>query len=140
MRHTLRRFFQKGGIFLYKKFVPNGRKRLNKKETSASIILRRVLTNPESELSRQVSEDILEGGADRYLIKHPSKSILIILSNDKISITNNVYGHDVSIPIHLYKSLCKDISKEESKRRSELINEYDNNIHRNLKDILKDLD
>lgn len=130
--HKLKRFFQKIGIFLVKKLHNPGRKKLTKTQIEASIVFRKLLLDPKTDI-------LISPISDKYYIRNDKKKILIVLSNMNISIINHIFGYDVFIPNYFYENL-KDLFYEEvENRRWKMEEEYRNNVKNNLQQVIRGL-
>lgn len=132
MKHKLRRFIQKIGIFLVKTLHNPGRKKLTKTQIEASIVFRKLLLDPNTDI-------LISPISGKYYIKNDKKRILIVLSNLNISIINHIFGYDVFIPGYFYEKLRDLFYEEVENRRWKMEEEYRNNVTNNLQQVIKGL-
>jgi hypothetical protein len=130
--HKLRRFFQRIGIILTKKFNFQGKEKLNDNELEASILFRKLLTDPATEL-------LTSPLSGKFYLKSLKKDMLVILSGNQISIINHIYGYNVYVPNFLYEILKNVFIEEVERRRIEMEEEFRKNVQHSLKNIINSL-
>ena len=129
--HKLKRIFQKIGIYFTKRlnFIKKG---LNDNELEASIIFRKLLSNPKTEL-------LTSPLSGKYYLKSVKKDMLVILSSNQLSIINHIYSYNVYVPDFLYQKLRSVFIQEVEKRRFEMEEEFRKNVQHSLKNIISSL-
>lgn len=132
MKHIMRRFFQKIGIFIIRSFFQYNRERLTPTQLEASIIFRKLILNSDTDM-------LISPISGKYYLKNVNKNILIVMSASNISIINHIFGYDVSIPSHLYDKLKEIFEEEVENRRWDMEEEYRKNVRHSLKQVLKGL-
>lgn len=132
MKHIMRRFFQKIGIFIIRSFVQYNRERLTSTQLEASIIFRKLILNNDTDM-------LISPISGKYYLKNVNKNILIVMSASNISIINHIFGYDVSIPSHLHDKLKEIFEEEVENRRCDMEEEYRKNVRHSLKQVLKGL-
>jgi hypothetical protein len=130
--HKLKRFFQKIGIILTKKINFQGKEKLNDNELEASILFRKLLIEPGTEL-------LTSPLSGKFYLKSLKKDMLVILSSNQISIINHIYGYNVSVPSFLYERLKNVFIEEVERRRFKMEEEFRKNVQHSLKNIINSL-
>jgi len=127
--HKLRRFFQKINIFFIKKINLKGKHKLNDNEFEASIIFRKLLSDSNTEL-------LTSPLSGKFYLKCSKRNILVILSDNQISIINHIYGYNVYVQNFLYERLENLFIEEVEKRRIKMEEEFRRNVQHSLKNII----
>jgi hypothetical protein len=130
--HKIKRYFQKVGIYLIKKINFSGKEKLNYNENEASILFRRIVSDPSTDL-------VTSPVSGKYYLKSLKNDMLIILSGNQISIINHIYGYNVYISNFLYERLRNVFVEELDKRIFNMEEEFRMNIQHSLKNIIKSL-
>jgi hypothetical protein len=128
-KHKFHRFFQRIGLYLIKKLNLSGKEKLNVTELEVSIIFRKLLKDSSTEL-------LISPLSGKYYLKSPKKEMLIILSNNELSIINHIYGYNVYIPNFLQERLRESFIDELEKRRFSMEEEFKKNVQHSLKNII----
>lgn len=132
MKHIMRRFFQKIGIFIIRSFFQYNKERLTPTQLEASIIFKKLILNSDTDM-------LISPISGKYYLKNVNKNILIVMSASNISIINHIFGYDVSIPSHLHDKLKEIFEEEVENRRWDMEEEYRKNVRHSLKQVLKGL-
>jgi hypothetical protein len=132
MRHKIKRFFQKISLFFIKRISTSDRKKLSKAEIEASIIFRKLLYNPKTEL-------LISPISNKCYLRNNENNILVTLGSMNISIINHVFGYDVSIPSELQNKLRDLFNQAVESRRLGMEEEYKSNITHSLKEVIRGL-
>jgi hypothetical protein len=132
MKHKVKRIIQKLGIYLVKKFHHAGREKLSKTEIEASILFRKLISDPKTDL-------LISPISSKYYLRNDDRKLLVVLGNMNISIINHIFGYDVSIPSYLQDNLKIIFNDEVENRRQKMEEEYRNNVRHNLQQVIKSL-
>jgi hypothetical protein len=132
MKHKVKRIIQKLGIYLVKKFHHAGREKLSKTEIEASILFRKLISDPKTDL-------LISPISSKYYLRNDDRKLLVVLGNMNISIINHIFGYDVSIPSYLQENLKSIFNDEVENRRQKMEEEYRNNVRHNLQQVIKSL-
>lgn len=132
MKHKIKRFFQKISLFIAKRILTVERKRLTKTQIEASLIFKKLLSDPETDL-------LISPISNKYYLKNSEKEILLTLGYMNLSIINHVFGYDVSISTDLQEKLKVLFNEEVEIRRKRMDDEYRKNIRFSLKEVLNQL-
>lgn len=132
MKHKIKRVIQKIGIFLVKKLYRASRVKLTNTEVDASILFRKLLIDPNTEL-------LISPLSGKYFLKNDERNLLVVLSCNNVSIINHIFGYDISIPSFLYENLRNIFNEEVECRSQKMEDEYRNNVRHNLQQVIKSL-
>jgi hypothetical protein len=132
MKHKVKRIIQKLGIYLVKKFHHAGREKLSKTEIEASILFRKLISDPKTDL-------LISPISSKYYLRNDDRKLLVVLGNMNISIINHIFGYDVSIPSYLQENLKSIFNDEVENRTQKMEEEYRNNVRHNLQQVIKSL-
>jgi len=113
----MKRFFKRLRIKLYLfviRFFNPKYKEYNDNEIKSSAICRKLINNPDSIF-------LIAPLSNKRYIRNEKLGMFIVLSDNRINITNHIYNYDIMVPSPLSDKLCRmfDSKVEESREKFE---------------------
>ena len=132
MRRYFKRFFKRLWLRIYLKFKSISRTNMSSvdaNEIKSSAICRKLIAHPDSTF-------LIAPLSQKRYIKNDSLGIFIVLSNNRINITNHVYNYDVNLNQTISDKLNGIFDKKVEVLRLEFETEIKSQIKHSLTTIL----
>jgi len=131
----MRHFFKKARLKIYLKFRRVTRinmSSVDKNEIKSSAICRRLITHPNSKF-------LIAPLSHKRYIKNDSLGMFIVLSNNRINITNHIYNYDVNLSPFISDKLNDMFDNKVELLRQSFETEIKSQIKHSLTTILEKL-
>jgi len=131
----MRHFFKKARLKIYLKFRRFTRinmSSVDKNEIKSSAICRRLITHPNSKF-------LIAPLSHKRYIKNDSLGMFIVLSNNRINITNHIYNYDVNLSPFISDKLNDMFDNKVELLRQSFETEIKSQIKHSLTTILEKL-
>ena len=132
MRRYFKRLFKRLGLRIYLKFKSISRTDMSSvdaNEIKSSAICRKLISHPDSTF-------LIAPLSQKRYIKNDSLGVFIVLSNNRINITNHVYNYDVNLSQTISDKLNNIFDKKVERLRLEFETEIKSQIKHSLTTIL----
>jgi len=132
MRRYFKRFFKRLWLRIYLKFKSISRTNMSSvdaNEIKSSAICRKLIAHPDSTF-------LIAPLSQKRYIKNDSLGVFIVLSNNRINITNHVYNYDVNLNQTISDKLNGIFDKKVEALRLEFETEIKSQIKHSLTTIL----
>ena len=130
-QHKFKRFFQKIGLVIHKKFTPLSHE-LSASEKEAIAIVNRLVKDHKSEL-------LTCPNSGKYYIKCGEKKMLIVIGYKEINIINTVYSYSVHLSDKTESNIRNVFLDEVEMRRDQMEQEFRTSVTHSLKTIYQNL-
>lgn len=130
-QHKFKRFFQKIGLFIHKKFK-TPQYELSAGEKEALAIVNRLVKDNESDL-------LTCPNSGKYYIKCGKKKMLIVIGHKEINIINSVYSYSVHLTDRTESNIRNVFLDEVEMRRDKMEQEFRASVTHSLKTIYQNL-
>lgn len=131
----MKRFLKRLKIKLYSKIKrasTPGRSEYSESEMKSSAICRRLINQPDSIF-------LIAPLSNRRYIRNERLGMFLILSDNRINITNHIYNYDISVPFALSDKLRKMFDSKVEGARMKFEKEMHSQIQHSLTTILEKL-
>lgn len=115
-----------------KRLSTPGRKEYSESEMKSAAICRRLINRPDSIF-------LIAPLSNKRYIKNEGLGMFVILSDNRINITNHIYNYDISVPTPLSDKLCKMFDGKVEISRQKFETEMHGQIQHSLSTILTKL-
>ena len=132
MKKYFKRFFKRLRLKIYLKFKSISRtdmSSIDENEIKSSAICRKLLSHPDSTF-------LIAPLSHKRYIKNDSLGVFIVLSNNRINITNHIYNYDVNLTQIISDKLNNMFDNKVDTLRLEFENEIKSQIKHSLTTIL----
>ena len=132
MKRYIKRLFKRFRLKIYLKFKSISRTNMSsidENEIKSSAICRKLISHPDSTF-------LIAPLSQKRYIKNDSLGVFIVLSNNRINITNHVYNYDVNLTQTISDKLNNIFDKKVEGLRLEFETEIKSQIKHSLTTIL----
>jgi len=132
MRRYFKRLFKRLGLKIYLRFKSISRTDMSSvdaNEIKSSAICRKLISHPDSTF-------LIAPLSQKRYIKNDSLGVFIVLSNNRINITNHVYNYDVNLSQTISDKLSYIFDRKVEALRLEFETEIKSQIKHSLTTIL----
>ena len=132
MKRYFKRLFKRLGLKIYLRFKSISRTNMSSvdaNEIKSSAICRKLIAHPDSTF-------LIAPLSQKRYIKNDSLGVFIVLSNNRINITNHVYNYDVNLTQTISDKLNNIFDKKVERLRLEFETEIKSQIKHSLTTIL----